>query len=137
MRDGGQAAALLRRLALGLRLAPLLQQRVPLRPHGRQVALLDVAVALDLLGQPAISTASAWLPACRPASSSSTSARYSPISARSVRRSSVRPNTSSGVPRRPFSLASTWNRWKVAGPNLRLTSSPLSLRLAISGGARW
>src|SRR5690606_34016566 len=38
-------------LGSGRAAAPLLHQALPLRPHGGEVALLDVAVAADLLAQ--------------------------------------------------------------------------------------
>ena len=91
--------------------APGGHQRVPLRPRGGQVALLDVAVAPDLLrnARDLERQADVGRPSGRASTSLDRSARYSPISARSVRRSSVRPKRSSGVPRRPLSLASTRN----------------------------
>ena len=75
---------------------------------GSQVALLDVAVAPDLIGQAGDFQRQrrGWRPSA-PAITSSMLARYSPISARSVLRSSVRPKMSSGVPRRPLSCASS------------------------------
>jgi enamine deaminase RidA (YjgF/YER057c/UK114 family) len=62
--------------------------------------------------------------------------RYSPISARSVLRSSVRPKMSKAVPRRPFRRASTPKALRIHGPKGCLTSSPLSFFFAIAGGAR-
>ena len=118
--------------------APARHQLLPLRPRRRQVARLHVAVAADVLGDArdlgwpapgARRSGRAAARRCRPGTRS--------ISARSVLRSSVRPKRSSAVPRRPFSLASTPNALRIHGPNGRLTSSPLALRLANIGGARW
>ncbi len=64
-------------------------------------------------------------------------ARYSPISARSPFRSSVRPKTSSAVPRRPLSFASTRKPVSIAGPNFCFCNSPLAFFFAMIGGARW
>jgi hypothetical protein len=67
-------------------------------------------------GMRAISVASARRPALSPLSSSSMQALYSSISARSVLRSSVRPNGSSAVPRKPLSLANTLKAVRIQGP---------------------
>ncbi len=98
----------------------------------RQVALLHVAVAADLFRDARDLDRQRQVARRRaPRSSSSMLSRYSPISARSVLRSSVRPNTSKAVPRRPLSLASTPKALSIQGPNWRFCSSPLSLRLAM------
>ena len=66
---------------------------------------------------------------------SSSSASYSPISRRSVRRSSLRPKMSKGVPRSRRSLASRRNTVSIHGPKVRLRKMP-GLGVAIAENRR-
>ncbi|CZL44732.1 Uncharacterised protein [Legionella pneumophila] len=102
----------------------------------RRLRSLTWPKPLTRAGQRAISSASGNRSARRSRNTSSTAASYSRIKARSVRRSSVWPKGSKAVPRSPLSRANTRNAPITQGPYSRLTSSPLSLRRASSGGAR-
>jgi hypothetical protein len=81
----------------------------------------------------AIAVAVAWFVAESRAQRSRTNASYSSISARSMRRSAVRPNGSNGVPRKNFSLAKRPNTPYIHGPKDRLVGLPRSK----IGGAKW
>ena len=60
------------------------------------------------------------------------------MSARSRRRSAVRPKGSHGVPLKPLKWASNLKAWNTQGPKVRFLSLPVSgSRGAKSGGARW
>ncbi len=61
---------------------------------------------------------------------------YSAISARSARRSSVRPKRSNAVPRSPFIRASMRKAVIIHGPYCFFTRWPCSSRFENSGGAR-
>src|SRR5205814_1389044 len=83
---------------------------------------------------PFVSPGSAMLRAVRRSRSSLTAASYSPMSARSVRRSSERPNGSSAVPRSHWKRLSTRIAVSIHGPNWRLRGSPVDGSIADMAG---
>ncbi|MNN96100.1 hypothetical protein D3C81_2150300 [compost metagenome] len=64
--------------------------------------------------------------------------RYSPISARSILRSAVRPKGSNQVPRRPFKRVSSFSAVMVRGPSVILRGTPVRGSFCAKiGGAMW
>ena len=118
------------------RLYPLLEQSA-LAWNARQVGADGTITGPRYLVERAQPPAGGSLDALSPVSSSSMQARYSPISARSVRRSAVRPNGSSAVPRSRFMRASTCIAPRIQGPKAIFFGLPSAPRRESRGGAMW